>query len=349
MQLMRWTVTLLLGFLSTYATLFTLDRLLYYAAPSLPYEIWSKLSYSACYRVSLLCEESPFFYSENIRFCKTHPLIDFFKTDTLGYRNPRNYLSEHESSADIVLLGDSFTWGTEDTTIADHLRTSLAPLTVYSLGMGGEGIPQWRYHYLRFMGYAKRAPGVVVLNYYSGNDISDTNKFLDIKRRNGFVDSRIVFNGEGPNDRSYNMLKLPELTSLIEKLKPSLPVPLTIEGLPGRYEIDLAEREMSSEALTDDISEQIKSTVDIIRRTNPACVILLAYIPTGSFLYGGKIRECPQCSSDIQNQAALSVKLGALRAQATDKMIWIKAHFNPEGYRLYADILARSIREARKK
>ncbi len=95
----------------------------------------------------------------------------------------------------MVLLGDSFVWGTESATIADFLREEMAPYSVYSLGMGGEGIPHWRHHLDRFLSSTsyERPPKMVILNFYSGNDVTDTTLYLGLRGADGVVDSREYF------------------------------------------------------------------------------------------------------------------------------------------------------------
>lgn len=75
-------------------------------------------------------------------------------------------------SLDVLIFGDSFV---EDG-LPNFLRDLLAPATLYSLAVGGQGPPHWRLHFQRYINsrFYKHPPLLVVLNFYSGNDISDT-------------------------------------------------------------------------------------------------------------------------------------------------------------------------------
>ena len=64
-------------------------------------------------------------YGENIRYGKKNTFIDegtpyLVFADSLGYRNPEKYLEQQEK-VDVLLVGDSFVWGTEEKTMADYL------------------------------------------------------------------------------------------------------------------------------------------------------------------------------------------------------------------------------------
>jgi len=140
----------LLGLVVTGVLLLVVDNALYLACPHLPANIAKRLSRKSQLRYLKAHENSvPWVYAENIRFGRPNALVGPYQLDSLGYRNPPGYLAKC-GHVDVLLLGDSFIFGTEDETVADLLRRGLAPLTVYSLGIGGDGIPQWRYHFRRF-------------------------------------------------------------------------------------------------------------------------------------------------------------------------------------------------------
>jgi lysophospholipase L1-like esterase len=102
-------------------------------------------------------------------------------TDSLGYCNPPTSAYERPK-IDIIAIGDSLTWCTAvrpQDTWPEFLGRDLKR-SVYNLGYPGIGL----YEYLvllRKYGLAKH-PGVVVMNFYEGNDLRDAERYWRFKR-----------------------------------------------------------------------------------------------------------------------------------------------------------------------
>jgi hypothetical protein len=354
-------LNLLLTFASVILSLYLLDSLLYFAAPYLPWNLARMLSMTACVRFERVnADLIPWVYEKNIRYCKPDPKI-YSPTDRLGYRNPRGYLESCGKRMDVLLLGDSFVWGTEDKTIAQYIVESLPGINVYSLGMGGEGIPQWRSHFERFVSLTGMRPRLVVFNFYAGNDVFDTKFFLGLEKKYGTVDASIYFQGDAYRSRTETFYRLPEIISLARNLlqKSQIIKPIRITGLTGPCDINLQEREPRPGEIDDAVLNEIKKNTDMVRRLSPDTHILLSYLPCATDLYGDRIAQCPECAADMAHQKANSECLRnyatelnidyfdcvqELRAHAENKMLWVGAHFNQEGYRLYSELLAEKIK-----
>ncbi len=354
--------TLLVFLFSIIFSVYLADNLLYFCAPYFPYNFSRMLSSTAQERfVNINDYEIPWVYDTNIRYFEANPKNNTHHTDELGYRNPRGYLKQVDKKIDVLLLGDSFTWGTEDKVIAEYLREILSKVTVYSLGMGGEGIPQWRYHFERFVSETGIFPKLVVFNFYPGNDIADTRRFLQVKKKFGKMNSFIYFQGGVPPSRLKIFYQVPEVVSLAKSLllKKKLSKLTTIKGLPGQYDIRFWEREPMLEEINDEVLEQIKNNIEMIRRLSPDTKLLFSYLPCASDLYGDRTEPAAKYAEDIKRQKVNSEYLKkyaekqnmtffdsveSLRVQALDKMIWVQAHFNQEGYRIYSEMLAEEIK-----
>ncbi len=348
------------------------DRLLFFFSPWLPADTARSLSANAKLRRVVEAQDShPWIFDGGIRYAKAGATIDGYHTDSFGYRNPQGYL-EQNSNADILLLGDSFTWGTENQTIADYLRETLSPMTVYSCGMGGEGIPQWAQHYRRFVSLTKFPPRIVVLNLYSGNDFSDLLLWHKVKQRFGKVDAATyftyaqddTFSQIGLTWRERN-LTLMELRSLWKHFKFRISADKDWDGSlavltdgypPSRFYI---RHEPDQAFLTRELADEIRTVVTTIKQTNPETLIILSYIPTSAALYGNAIQNCADCGRDANVQAqlsqwlkTLSTSLGIeyldatpeLQKAALKEVIWSGTHLNPLGYKLYAQFLSKRIR-----
>ncbi|MCP5098436.1 MAG: SGNH/GDSL hydrolase family protein, partial [Chloroflexi bacterium] len=342
------------------------DLLLYWAAPLLPSSIVAGMSPNAQVRYYHATQASqPWVYDKNVRYAKPNTNVDLFEipiqADALGYRNPVGYL-EQQGAMDVLLFGDSFVWGTEEVTIADYLRELSAPLGVYSLGMAGSGIPQWQYHFQRYMDAVSAAPKVVVLNFYSGNDITDTDVFLGLEKANGWVDSADYFtfiNFQFLVPTSQQKVKLPKLPELffLTNYVMSVVRASEVQAAETSLVIDgqLApvckkHREPLPGALNDAILAQISDVVVAIRAINPDTKIILSYIPTSGGIYGDLMTDCPDYRHDLARQAESSAILSAhvetldvhyvdftptLREAAETAVIWSHIdHFSPDGYKL---------------
>lgn len=291
------------------------------------------------------------------------------RADSLGYRNPVGYLADAHQ-LDIVLLGDSCVWGTQTRTIADFLREEMSPLRVYSLGMGGEGIPQWKHHYERFVASTsmERAPHVVVLNFYSGNDVSDTNVYLGCRRADGTVDAAEYFaylyhQYLIPLRRRSWIPKLPEFYFLAAGVvgRQSQAHPVRYRDLGGlSIPVCLHHKEPSPDRLTLEVLSALASSIQAVREATPGSQVVLSYVATSGGIYGDLMDACPDYAADIGKQEAVSELLSGfcaglgvtyvdvvpdLRRMAREKVLWAENdHFSLEGYRQYALLLARQLR-----
>jgi len=288
------------------------------------------------------------------------------KADTLGYRNPQGYLEQQEQ-IDVLLLGDSFIWGSDETTVADHLRDMLDPSSVYSMGMAGSGIPQWRYHYERFISAksSTSAPSVVVLNYYSGNDITDTQLFMGLEKKFGSVDSKDYFAYLKyqflipSGDRKISLPKLPEFVFLANFISDSSKYRNSAQSSGqevSQFPACLKHHEHDPGMLDIQVLDQIDKAVNLIREIYPDTHIILSYIPTSSGVYGDQMPECPDLVVDIEKQMESSGVLASyakdagihyldatpvLREYNQDTPVWSENdHFSAAGYQIYAQQLA---------
>jgi hypothetical protein len=352
-----------------------LDILLYLSAPMLPENLVLAMSPSAQVRyVRGNAASLPWIYDEYIRYARPDTEVELFghytTADALGYRNPADYLTD-SPEIEVVTMGDSFIWGTEDATIADYLRQMATPHTVYNLGMAGDGVPQWQYHYQRFIENtpAREAPKLVVLNFYSGNDITDTQVFTGLLAAQGEINSADYFahlNHQYMVPKSgggFSLPKLPEFLFLTNFSMDSFknrgaPVQELAEG---EKPVCLKHREPYPEQLKGQTLEQIALVVEAIHNVDPDTQVLLSYLPTSAGIYGDQMLECPDYTGDIQRQKENSQVLGdfaeqlgihyvdvtpSLQEQAQDEVLWaINDHFSPRGYELYSQLLAEEIKK----
>lgn len=101
--------------------------------------------------------------------------------DANGFCNPPEAAaSEH---VDVIALGDSFTWcvGVLPGDVWPQRFAAKSGRTVYSLGLGGIG-PYEEIELLRRFGL-ERAPEIVVMNIYGGNDLRGAAAFFDYRQR----------------------------------------------------------------------------------------------------------------------------------------------------------------------
>ena len=118
-------------------------------------------------------------------------------------------------------------------------------------------------------------------------------------------------------------------------------------------------REPASALFNDSTLTQIDLAVNAIREVNPNTHIILSYIPTSAGIYGDKMMNCPDYANDLALQEENSQILAnratdlniyyvdftsTLREHAQSQVIWSYIdHFSPEGYELYAQLLADQI------
>lgn len=334
--------------------LLLVDNVLYSASPWLPENLVQKMSYDAQVRHMIKNgKESPMvkegesvFYKPNyIRYVRN----DAWLYDEFGYRNPPGYIAG--SVMDVILLGDSFTEGQTKTTIADYLRIFWNPRKVYSLGTKGQGIPHWSLHFKRYRDseYFKSAPKIVILNFYSGNDISDTISYE--LRQSGLNDSP-----EKPASHKHKFSFFGELIAMMRNA-------LYFQGyFPPPQEPTL--EEVSNPIVVQALSKAVNE----IRSVDSKIIILLSYIATSAAIYGTDIDRClsatrmifpksdcaQACKSDVRRQTANSNFLhkladnlkieyldptSALRRYAQKSLLHVvkDGHFNDEANRIYSE------------
>ena len=158
--------------------LLILDNILFYFPNLFPKDVVRFLSHKAQIRYQLLHPENiDVIYDEYIYYYRPNKYIERLDStiDEFGYFNPPGYLKS--SNIDVLLLGDSFA---QDKKFTFFLR-DFFPYTFYSMGIGGQSIFHWKYHFLRFKesDFYKQPPKFVILNYYVGNDIADTQRALE--------------------------------------------------------------------------------------------------------------------------------------------------------------------------
>ena len=250
----------------------------------------------------------------------------------------------------------------------------VAPLSVYSVGMSGIGFPQWRYHYQRYITAVspKPPPEVVVLNYYSGNDATDTRVFIGLQDESGTVDATDYFTYINHqylvplSNRRYTLPKLPELYFIMNSIlytfnyageKDNAGSSLLING--EALPVCLKHREPAPSILSDEILQQISMAVDTIRTVRPDTQIILSYITTSGGIYGDLMEDCPDYALEMERQEISSEFLAGyaeeqnihyvdftpdLREHNREAIVWSQTdHFSPEGYKFYAQLLANKI------
>ena len=350
------------------------DYLLYFMAPILPETMVGWMSPQAQRRY---LEANPdvtnYVYDGPVRYGKTGELVDYgAEGDALGYRNPRDYLASVDN-LDLLLIGDSFTWGTAELTLADHMRVLLPENTTYSVGMPGNGITQWRYHYERYMDLSPvdSGPDIVVLNFYGGNDVTDTHLAAGLIEKEGQLSSAdynafINYQFLAPSTRrSFQIPKPPELlfiTSFLLSSGGSEPevVVAANESVHPVSQMNLFEE--TDPLLFDDvIVGEIELAVAAIRDRDPDTTIVLAYIAPASVLYADILTECAYCLDDVNRQRQNSARLAELAAEfdilfhdptaqlaetAHSEILWAdNAHYSTAGYEAYAELLATFLSE----
>ena len=272
---------------------------------------------------------------------------------------------------DILLIGDSFTWGTGDESIADHLRDALPDQTVYSAGIHGNGITQWRFHFEDVVNRLGKVPEIVVFNFYAGNDISDTNLFqraAAFGEANPAVVYFTFYNAPYQLPKKEDGLMIPKLPEMFYIALGLLSGFEQVTADPTRlgtdYEVMEAwpiSHEPQNWEFTDAIYEEISATADLVQELAPQTEIVLSYVPTISGIYGPLLLDCEQCDTDIVQQAKNSELLAnwseqlginyidvtpTLQLLAIEGPMWAPdGHFSDLGYEAYALALARALED----
>jgi hypothetical protein len=268
----------------------------------------------------------------------------------------------------VLLIGDSFVWGTADKTIADYMRLVWPVQTVYSAGVFGNSMVQWRYHFEDYL-HRIGPPKVVVFNFYAGNDLSDTDFYHRVQ---GFVDEDravtyyVYYNNPylvPAESGSWALPKLPETAFIVMGIlaagEQQAAEPTRLET---DYTIDEAWpifNEPGDEAFSKGALAEIDATVARVRDLAPDTVIVISYIPTMAGIYGGLLTDCPWCAADIEQQERNSAviaervaRLGVfyvdvtpvLQARALEMPMWAaNGHFSEAGYEVYARALGAAL------
>jgi len=345
-------------------TAILLNGLLYITTPLLPASLVNVyLSPEANLRyLNEHKAESPWVFEGYIRHAKPNADTgDGVVADSLGYRNPAGYL-ELNPNIDIVLLGDSFTWGTDsDVTIADAMRQELPGTAVYSLGMPGEAIPQWRGQYERFISTHGATPCLAVLNLFSGNDIFGTIAFAKLRKK-GNVNPGNLLTGSGLTVAGSSIARFFTFNELVHIVKKVVILQTArtsgLHGASGPEDEIVIFREPHPSLFTDQVFVELEESVQAIVAKTTGVSVLLSYIPTTAVLYGLRLSNCPDCSNDRalqeQNSAILSKmakRLAIDYIDVTPSLIAVAetedigtGHFNETGYALYANLLSKEIR-----
>ena len=290
-----------------------LDYALYFSAPILPASLVRLMTPQAQLRFFAAHEEEiPWIYEENFRYSRPGRELNGVIADEYGYRNPENYLPSNEGRH-ILLIGDSFTWGTADETIADHMRAESPEQTVYSAGVFGNSISQWRYHYVDYVTRIGDAPDIVVFNLYAGNDLSDTELFRRVQDFGNAAPAITYFTFYNypyfvPSEPGgFALPKIPEMVALTlgllqgGEIAAAEPTQLETE-----YSIDEAwpiSHEPLREEFSEEILQELDRTVALVNETSPGTEIVISYIPTIAGVYGALLTECSWCDFDIEQQA----------------------------------------------
>ncbi len=357
--------------------LLIIDNLLYLSAPYLPYGLVQNMSDEArIRRIEILGEQDScpdyLFDAKFPLFYTGRPNYDRF--DEFGYRNPKGYIKNH-GKMDVLLIGDSFIEGIgSKVTVAEYMREMLKPLAVYSLGVGGQGVPHWKLNFERYVSsaYYKSPPQVVIFNYYGENDIADTHSFDRYKKLYGKIHPS--FFRESLKLVQYMVLF--KHSSKVQYTDMSNHQPVeekTPNSVWNIKQFMIGNAEASSDADTSEtvgtdktkirialeaaldrkdtlMFDSIADAVKAVRAVNPNIRIILSYITaTESFYESDHVQ---QENSKILKEWADTLKIDyidgfpILREESKKKVIHEEGrHFNEEGYRIYSGILAKRVAE----
>ena len=356
-------------------TLLAADNALYFLSPHLPYALLRHMSSEA---------QGKYLYSNpdpSLAKLANDGKVSFGRPgvvreskgfrwiyDELGYPNPPGYLKS-SSGADVLILGDSFI---EVGSIPHYLRQFLAPVTVYAAAISGSGPPRWRLHFQHYLesSLVLKPPKVVVLNFYSGNDISDT-----VTQNNAPGLSLAELNAASPAWPTRRFSFFQELLSIVQKtVFRGISAWQFPAGKPYFSEPDLSE-EFYARGLQETLLT-MSGMVEDIRKAAPSAKILLSYQATAVAIYGidprcnaymaehfdqfgDHLRECEVASA---KQLEISKILGEWaqdhgvhyvdptpelqqKSRTTNLFLENDTHLNPDGCRIYAEAIARRITE----
>ncbi len=358
-------------------TLFALDNVLYWSSPYLP---------SNLIRVMTTDAQSKFLFSNphkivsandgKVRFGKPGAVREYLGfrwiVDELGYQNPPGYLKA-SSGADVLVLGDSFI---EFGSTTQNLRNFLAPATVYAAAIGGSAPPRWRQHFKRYAmsPFVLQSPKLVILNFYSGNDITDT-----IEQQNESQGlSRESLNAFYPQWPSRRLSFFGEVFTITQRAV--FPVAGHFLGIQTNTLISQTEPSVELPEFPWQWHQFIESLLGVakeIRNNDQSTKILLAYQSTAVAVYGIDPERCKEYmpqhfyrlgnySEECEVAAAKQIKVSQLlgewaeengvhyvdptpelqqKSRTTNLFLENDTHLNPDGCRIYAEAIARRITE----
>ncbi len=357
-------------------TLLAADNVLYWSSPYLP---------STLIKVMTADAQSKFLFSNpqniisandgKVHFGKPGAVREFkgfrWIVDELGYQNPPGYLKA-SSGADVLVLGDSFI---EYGSTPQNLRKSLSPATVYAAAIKDSGPLLWRKHFKRYVAspFVLQSPKLVILNFYSGNDITDTIRHNESP---GLRPAELsAANPQWPSRRLSFFGEVFRITQMT--VFPVVGDFLGMELLTGDFATEPSLELPEWPWQWHQFLESLLDTVNEIRNNDQSTKILLAYQSTAVAVYGIDPERCkeymPQhfhrignyfeeCEVAAANQINLSRLLGEWaeengvhyvdvtadmqrESRITDLFLDGDQHLSSEGYRVYSEALSRRITE----
>jgi hypothetical protein len=170
---------ILINFLILFFTLLIIDNLILFCSAKLPWYLVKTLSLKSQYNYKIKNENESFYkFQEYIYTLKANQKIPHmsdgkkveYTSDENGYLNPPEYL-KNSMELEFLLVGDSYTAYPE---YSEYLR-NFTNQSVYSIGMGGQGLIHWQYQLKRFNSINKKklSPKNIIFNFYE-NDLDDT-------------------------------------------------------------------------------------------------------------------------------------------------------------------------------
>ena len=357
-------------------TLLAADNVLYWSSPYLP---------STLIKVMTEDAQSKFLFSNpqkivsandgKVHFGKPGAVREYLGfrwiVDELGYQNPPGYLKA-SSGADVLVLGDSFI---EYGSTPQNLRKSLAPATVYAAAIAGSGPPLWRKHFKRYVAspFVLQSPKLVILNFYSGNDITDTivqNESPGLRLEE--------LNSANPQWPSRKLSVFGEVFKITQRavfpvVGDFLGMEIEHPNRPIEPNVELPEWPWQWHQFL----ESLLDTVSEIRNNDQSTKIFLAYQSTAVAVYGIDPERCkvymPQhsfntayYSKECEVAAAKQIKVSRLlgewaqihgvhyvdvtadmqrESRISDLFLDGDGHLSSEGCRVYSEALARRITE----
>ena len=352
-------------------TLLAADNALYLLSPRLPYALIKWMSPEA---------QSKYLYSNpdriasandgKVNFGRPGSVREYYGfswiVDELGYQNPPEYL-RNSGGADVLILGDSFI---EYGATPQYLRQFLAPVSVYAAAIAGSGPPRWRLHFNRYResSLVLRPPKVVVLNFYSGNDITDT-----ISQKNEKGLSRDILQAANPEWPIRKLSLFYEVFKITQRTV--FPLVGDFLGIQTRTLMFQSEPNLvlaDGRGQWNQFLESLSGIVSDIRETDQRTAILVSYQATVGAIYGIDPERCKiymtenfhrtgdyseECEVASARQLELSRLLGdwaqvngvhfvdpttELQQAAFNTPLFLAndGHLSADGCRIYAEVIA---------